>query len=86
MIVIQSFLARFGFIHLMKLVHFTSVSRRMAIVIVSVFSIFYVNYGLLYLIAPFRIDIAYLNSIMIGIYRDFNSFWFSDIGTMVIIV
>ena len=70
----------------MKLVHFTSISQHMAVVIVSVFSIFYVNYGLLYLIAPFRTDIEFLSSIMIGMYRDFNSFWFSDIGTMVIFV
>lgn len=53
---------------------------------VSVFSIFFLNYGLLYILAPFKWDIPVLNSILIGIYEDFNQFWFSDVGNMVISV
>ena len=56
----------------------------MRIIIVSVFGIFFTNYGLLYLIAPFRINLGFLSTMMIGIYEDFNQFWFSDIGNMVI--
>lgn len=83
-IVIQSFAARFGFIQLTKLIHFTSISQRMRVIIVSVFAIFYVNYGLIYMIAPFRLNLGFVSTFMVGIYEDFNQFWFSDIGNMVI--
>lgn len=72
MIVIQSYLARSGFIQLTKLIHFTSNSQRMCIIVVSVFSIFFLNYGLLYIVAPFKWDIPALNAIIFGIYEDFN--------------
>jgi hypothetical protein len=38
------------------------------------------------LIAPFKIKIGVLSQLMGGIYEDFNQFWFSDIGTMVVSV
>ena len=58
----------------------------MRIIIVSVFSIFFLNYGLLYLIAPMSLNIPIISSFMMGIYEDFNQYWFSDIGGMVISV
>ena len=44
----------------------------MRVIIISVFLIFFSNYGLLYLIAPFKINIGVLSQLMGGIYEDFN--------------
>lgn len=57
----------------------------MRVIVVSVFAIFFANYGLLYMIAPFRMDLGAFSTITVGIYEDFNQFWFSDIGTMVVV-
>jgi|Transcript_22039 hypothetical protein len=56
----------------------------MRVIIVSVFTIFFVNYGLMYLIAPLELGLGVLSDLMMGIYEDFNAFWFSDIGSMVV--
>lgn len=83
-IVVQSFLARFGFINLSKVIKFTSNSARLRFIIVCVFSIFFLNYGLLYIIAPLQLEIPIASEFFLGIYSDFNQFWFSDIGYLVI--
>lgn len=83
-IVIQSFLARYGFIHLSRVIKFTSNSARMRFIIVCVFSIFFLNYGMLYIIAPLQLEIPIASEFFLGIYSDFNQFWFSDIGYLVI--
>jgi len=38
----------------------------------------------MYLIAPLKLEWGVLSLSMIGIYEDFNAFWFSDIGNMVV--
>ena len=43
----------------------------MRVIVVSVFAIFFCNYGLLYMIAPFNLNLD-SNSFTIGIYEDFN--------------
>ena len=47
-------------------------SQRMRVIVVSVFAIFFANYGLLYMIAPFQLNMGMLTSFTIGIYEDFN--------------
>ncbi len=83
LIVVQSFLARFGFIHLTKLIKFTSNSQRMRFIIVSVFCIFFFNYGVMYILGPMELKIPIAGQFLLGIYTDFNQFWFSDIGFLV---
>ena len=56
----------------------------MRVIIVSVFTIFFVDYGLMYLIAPLELGLGVLSDLMMGIYEVFNAFWFSDIGSMVV--
>lgn len=65
LIVVQSFMARFGFIQLTRLIHFTSVSQRMTVITISVFCIFFTNYGLMYLIAPLQMNLGVLSKMMI---------------------
>ena len=80
LIVLQNLLARIAFIQLTKVIKFTSNTQRTRIIIVSVFLIYFLNYGVLYLLAPMNIEIPILKNYLIGIYNDFNQAWYSDIG------
>jgi len=84
LIVLQSLIARLSFIALGKWLTFTSNSQRMRFTLVSVFSIIFLNYGILYLITPLKIDVPLVSLIMSGVYYDFNQNWFSDIGYQII--
>lgn len=86
MIVLQSLTARIGFIALAKWLSFTSNSERMRFILVSVFLIYFLNYGVLYLIAPLSINLPIVSKILRGIYPDFNQAWFGDIGNQIISV
>ncbi len=72
LIVVQSFLARFGFIHLTRLIKFTSNSQRMRFIIISVFCIFFFNYGVMYVLGPMELKIPIASQFLLGIYTDFN--------------
>ena len=85
-IVLQSLAARTGFIALAKWLSFTSNSQRMRFILVSVFSIYFLNYGVLYLIAPLSIKLPFVSFLLRGVYPDFNQFWFGDIGSQIISV
>ena len=52
----------------------------MCFIIVSVFSIYFLNYGVLYLLAPMKLEIPFVSEVLIGVYYDFNQQWYSDIG------
>lgn len=54
-IVVQSVIARTGFIELTKLIKYTSESQRMRFILVSVFKIYFINYGILYVLVPLKI-------------------------------
>ena len=56
----------------------------MRFTLVSVFSIIFLNYGILYLITPLKIDVPLVSLIMSGVYYDFNQNWFRDIGYQII--
>ena len=58
----------------------------MCFIIVSVFSIYFLNYGVLYLLAPMKLEIPFVSDILIGVYYDFNQQWYSDIGQQIISV
>ena len=86
-IVLQNLISRIIFIELTKVIKFTSNSARMRIVLISVFLIYFMNYGVLYLLAPMKVDIPGLERLpLVGIYFDFNLFWYSDIGNQIISV
>ena len=65
------------------MIKFTSSSARMRFIIVSVFAIYFLNYGVLYVIAPMKLKIPLVSRFLIGVYYDFNQFWFTDIGNQV---
>ena len=84
-IVLQNLVSRIIFIELTKVIKFTSNSARMRFVLFSVFLIYFMNYGVLYLLAPMKVDIPGLERLpLVGIYFDFNLFWYSDIGNQII--
>ncbi len=56
----------------------------MSFIIVSVFAIYFLQYGVLYLISPMKIDFPLVSNFVTGVYEDFNQYWYSDIGAQVI--
>lgn len=72
LVVIQSLIARQGFIYLTGWITFTSNSERQRMILISIFAIFFSNYGILYLIGPMVTDIPYISYYSTGIYYDFN--------------
>lgn len=56
MIVVQSLVARFGIIKLADFIKFTSESARLRFIIIFVFAIYFINYGVLYVIVPLKVD------------------------------
>lgn len=81
---IQSLLARTGFIELTKLIKYTSESERIRFILISVFTIYFINYGVLYIIVPLKLKIPLVSSLLAGVYWDFNTYWYTDIGYQVI--
>ena len=79
-IVIQSTLIRRVFILLADIIKFTSGSQRMRWILISVFAMYFIYYGVLNLLAPMNLEIPLVSRILIGIYPDFNMSWYSDIG------
>ena len=55
----------------------------MRFIVVSVFIIYFLNYGVLYLLAPMKLNVPFVSSLVSGIYWDFNQYWFTDIGYQV---
>lgn len=71
-IVCQSLIARTLFIQLSNIIKFTSNTQRMSFIIVSVFAIYFLQYGVLYLISPMKIDFPVISKFVTGVYEDFN--------------
>lgn len=70
------------FMRLAKTLKISSESKYLSLCIAAIFGIFFINYGIAFLIGPIRANIPSLNkfSLNLGIYYDFNEAWFSDIG------
>lgn len=50
----------------------------------SVFSIYFLNYGVLYMLVPMKVDLPLVSKSLTGVYPDFNQHWFADIGSTII--
>ena len=85
-IVLVSTVVRYIFIELAKIVKFKSNSQRTRFILVSVFSVLFIYYGVLYLVTPMRLEIPIVSYFTIGVYWDFNQYWFVDIGLQVMTV
>ena len=83
-IVLQSLIARSVFINIIHWIPFKYESSRLNYTIVSVFMIFFFNYGVIYMYAPMRIPTPIVHSIFNGVYKDFNDSWFEDVGSLII--
>ena len=83
-VVVQSFVARKGFIELTHIIKFTSNSQRIRTIIICVFLIFFLNAGLMYLLAPMDMTLPIVSDLELGIYQDFNQYWYSNIGYLII--
>lgn len=55
-------------------------------ILISIFAIFWSNYGVLYLIGPMDISIPGFGFVSKGIYSDFNQAWYQDVGYQIISV
>mmetsp|Transcript_36399 Transcript_36399/g.44476 ORF Transcript_36399/g.44476 Transcript_36399/m.44476 type:complete len:226 (+) Transcript_36399:2111-2788(+) len=82
----QSFLARSAFIQLMRCVPFKLESSYLRYTSFCIFWIFFFNYGIIYLVTPFSIEIPFLSSVFTGVYTDFSDSWYQDIGGPIISV
>ena len=74
------------FISLAHKVRFFSLTKETKFVMLSVFWITFINYGVIYLASSW--DNRYSNSrfwdkLFSGLYPDFNALWFNDIGVLV---
>ena len=84
-IVILSIFTRTVAMKLAQCVTFTSESKRSFLTVIFIFLVFFNNYGIVYLIAPMRINLPLISDFVMGIYLDFNYSWFKDIGGGLII-
>ena len=58
----------------------------MTFIIVSVFAIYFLQYGVLYLFTPMSINFPIISKFVTGVYDDFNTYWYMDIGLQVVSV
>lgn len=72
LIVVQSMIARFGFIKLTEFMRFTAETSKMRFLIVFVFTIFFINYGVLYVVVPMKTNFPIVSKLIQGLYWDFN--------------
>ena len=72
---------------LAKTLKISSESKYLSLCIAAIFGIFFINYGIAFLIGPIRANIPSLNkfSLNLGIYYDFNESWFGDIGELIVV-
>ena len=88
LIVVASFIVRTFFIWIAEKVRFVSRTNETRFVMMSVFMITYLNYGLIYFFASYDIrgdsHIPLASSLFDGLYPDFNALWFNDIGVLII--
>ena len=89
LVVILSFVIRSMFIYLAEKVRFFSLTKETKFVMVSVFWITFINYGIIYLAASWDMRdsvIPLWNKLFSGLYPDFNALWFNDVGVLVVAI
>ncbi len=72
LIILQSLLARAAFIKLSSWIRFETKSGYMYMMVISVFLIFFFQYGVLYVLGPLAVTNDFLSAINVGIYHDFS--------------
>lgn len=85
-IVIASYVFRSVFIAIAEKLKFFSLTSETKFVMVAVFYITYINYGLINLFASIDMresKIPLINNIFNGLYPDYNALWFNDIGVLI---
>ena len=71
-IIVQSLICRILFIQMTNIIKFKDDSRQKSFIIISVFSVFFLNYGVLWLLVPMKNRIPLLDTVFNGIFWDFN--------------
>ena len=76
------------FIWIAEKIRFFSITNETRFVMLSVFYITFLNYGVIYLFASWDNREATPNSfwdnMFNGLYEDFNALWFNDIGVLIV--
>ena len=89
LIVLASFIVRTFFIWIAEKVGFVSRTSETRFVMVSVFLITYLNYGLIHLFSSYDDRgefILPISRFFNGLYPDFNALWLNDIGALIIAI
>jgi len=78
-----NFFIRFVWMYMAQWIGFTSVTLEIEFIKNSVFYLYFLNSGLLYILAPWdsrELDLPIIRSLFQGVYTDYNANWFQDIG------
>lgn len=89
MVVVVSYVIRFFFIWIAEKVRFFSKTKETVFIMVSVFWIYFLNYGFVYLFASWdsrHTPIPFWNRVFSGLYPDFNALWFNDVGVLIVAI
>ena len=87
LIVIFSYVVRTFFIWIAEKIRFMSLTQETRFVMLSVFYITFINYGVLYLFASWdnrHTNFKMFDNLFEGLYPDFNALWFNDVGVLVV--
>ena len=82
-VVVINFLLRNIFIKLVNLSKMGRYSKESNATMFSILLVSFFNYGILYIIAPWSLSESEAGGFFSGIYTDFSSQWFLDIGILV---
>ena len=89
MIVILSYVIRFFFIWVAGKVRFFSKTKETIFIMISVFWIYFLNYGIVYLFASWDSRhwiLNFINKLFEGLYPDFTALWFNDVGRLLVAI
>ena len=78
-IALTNFFVRFLFMYMALWIGFTSVTLEIEFIKNSVFYIYFLNSGILYVLAPWdsrEVNIPIINNLFRGVYTDLNANWF----------
>ena len=87
LIVIMSYVVRSFFIWIAEKIRFISLTEETRFVMLSVFFITFLNYGVIYLFASWdnrNAHFKFVDNLFEGLYPDFNALWFNDVGVLVV--
>ena len=78
-IAMTNFFIRFVWMYMASWIGFTTVTEEIEFIKNSVFYLYFLNSGLLYVLAPWdsrEVDIPIINKLFQGVYTDYNANWF----------